>query len=158
MQLVAVALVLGALFLVLWPGSHGGAHPLVGQPVPDYVFDVYGGAEMASSTEGQVTVLNFWASWCPPCREEAPDVDAVSRDFEGRAVFLGVADTGRSVVAADDLGMHFPQSIGGPPAQDVFFVDFLPTTFVITSDGIVSSVFQGPVSRTELAQAVEDAE
>jgi len=92
-QALAVALVLGLFALLIWKvaqGSHKEAAP--GKPAPDFTLSRIGGPGdlQLSSLRGKAVVLNFWASWCSPCKREAPALQAVSKTWGKRVVVLGV--------------------------------------------------------------------
>ena len=95
-----------------------------------------------SDFEGKVVVLNFWASWCPPCRWEMPFFERMSQEYEDQdVVFLGVAisDTLENVRAfAEGVGVTYPNGLDetGEIARDYSVVS-LPTTFFIGKDGNV---------------------
>ncbi|MGB1288120.1 MAG: TlpA family protein disulfide reductase, partial [Aggregatilineales bacterium] len=62
-------------------------------PAPDFAFETFDGQAMSlSDLQGNIVVLNFWASWCGPCRQEAPDLQAVYEDYQDEnVIFLGIA-------------------------------------------------------------------
>jgi cytochrome c biogenesis protein CcmG/thiol:disulfide interchange protein DsbE len=119
-----------------------------------------------SSLRGKAVVLNVWASWCIPCKEEAPFLEEVWRGNRTRdVVVLGLdakdfrADARRF---ADRFGLTFPLVYDGPgDAIDGYGVTGFPETFVIDREGRVVRAFAGAVNgeeqRAELRRAIEDA-
>ena len=109
----------------------------------DFEIETFGGETIKlSDFEGKVVVLNFWASWCPPCRWEMPFFERMSQEYEDQdVVFLGVAisDTLENVRAfAEGVGVTYPNGLDetGEIARDYSVVS-LPTTFFIGKDGNV---------------------
>ena len=109
----------------------------------DFEIETFGGETIKlSDFEGKVVVLNFWASWCPPCRWEMPFFERMSQEYEDQdVVFLGVAisDTLENVRAfAEGVGVTYPNGLDetGDIARDYSVVS-LPTTFFIGKDGNV---------------------
>ena len=109
----------------------------------DFEIETFDGETiMLSDFEGKVVVLNFWASWCPPCRWEMPFFERMSQEYkEQDVVFLGVAisDTLENVRAfAEGVGVTYPNGLDetGEIARNYSVVS-LPTTFFIGKDGNV---------------------
>ena len=109
----------------------------------DFEIETFDGETIRlSDFEGKVVVLNFWASWCPPCRWEMPFFERMSQEYEDQdVVFLGVAisDTLENVRAfAEGVGVTYPNGLDetGEIARDYSVVS-LPTTFFIGRDGNV---------------------
>jgi cytochrome c biogenesis protein CcmG/thiol:disulfide interchange protein DsbE len=110
---------------------------------------------------GKPAVVNFWASWCEPCREEAPEVARLSRTLHGQAVVVGIDYTDREDSARSFLrkyGWTFPvlsDPNGIYGARYGFSA--LPTTLVLDSEGRVAAILRGPQSvadfRRELRRA-----
>ncbi len=91
---------------------------------------------------GQVVVLNFWASWCPPCRAEMPSFQAISEEFKDQGVvFFGVAVSDTEVDAsqfAEMVGVTYPLALDRTGnVTRAFQVRQMPTTFVIDRRGVV---------------------
>ena len=139
-----------------------------GALAPDFLLGRLDGSELRlSDLRGQPVVLNFWATWCAPCRKEIPQfVDASERFREQGLVVVGVnLQEGKSIVRpyADDFGMDFPIVIDvDGEVGDAYRLLGLPVTYFIDRDGIVRSVFTGPFEEsdrgTEVRGAIEQTE
>jgi len=120
-----------------------------------------GGAGNLLDYRGKVVVLNFWASWCGPCRAEMPDMQIVYSELRDRGLVVVGVNQGeaRDTVAsfAREFGLSFPifldesQSIAGK-----YGVRAYPTTFIIGRDGVIRNVIVGgPLTRTAIRREVE---
>jgi cytochrome c biogenesis protein CcmG/thiol:disulfide interchange protein DsbE len=124
----------------------------------------FGGAQISSEDlRGQVVVVNFWASWCLPCEEEAAELEATWREYQERGVvFLGVNYVDTEPEAMDymrkfDITYPSGPDLGTRIAQ-AFRIRGVPETFVINGEGVIVSVMKGPYSsQAEVEQAVEIA-
>ncbi|MBO8165494.1 MAG: TlpA family protein disulfide reductase [Brevibacillus sp.] len=110
---------------------------------------------------GQPVVLNFWASWCLPCRTETPDLVALHEKYSGRVSFIGVNVTHKD--ALDDVQRFVGDySITYPVALDrsgavskQYRIAAMPTSFVLNGDGVIVYKKIGVVSRRELERVLE---
>jgi thiol-disulfide isomerase/thioredoxin/cytochrome c-type biogenesis protein CcmH/NrfG len=109
------------------------------------------------ASNGKVTVLNFWATWCPGCRAETPDLVAADRKLEAPDVcFLGIVTT-QTATIVETSGVQYPTALGGPELYNAFGVVYTPTTLVIDAKGIVRARWVGGITPEQLAQFVADA-
>ena len=109
-----------------------------------------GGSESLADYRGQVVVLNFWASWCKPCRDESPLLERWHRRIRDRgATVLGVDIldvTGRAQAFVDEFGLTYPMlKDKDGEGLDKFGVVAYPETFVIDRQGRIAAVARGPV-------------
>jgi len=134
--------------------SHGRA--------PDFEFTTFEGQKLAlSQLEGKGVVLNFWASWCVPCREEMPYFETTYQAYKDRGVvFVGLAMQDRpedSRAFLEELRITYPN--GPDEGGDIsvrYGVAGLPTTVFITPDGEVARTWQGALSEEQLVALVEE--
>jgi len=137
--------------------------PEEGSLAPDFLLQGLDGSEVRlSDFRGQPVVLNFWATWCAPCRKEIPQfVDAYQRFRDEGLVVVGVnMQEGKSIAQryADDYGMEFPIVIDvDGEVGDEYRLLGLPVTFFIDREGVVRSVFTGPFEATEQDTEVRGA-
>lgn len=107
---------------------------------------------------GQVLVVNFWATWCTPCREEIPEFVEVQEEFRERGVtFVGIAVDRKEPVAAfsRELGINYPILIGSLEAMELAQragnrLQALPFTVILDRNGQAAKVHLGRLSRDEL--------
>ena len=137
----------------------------IGRAAPDFLLESPdGGTVRLSDLRGSAVLVNFWASWCEPCRQEMPEIVRVydSRDGDG---FVVVAvdlqeDAGTIRAFADEFGMEFPIAIdrsgqvgdawriGGP-------VEGIPASYFLDEDGIVRARVFGPMTDETLQENLE---
>jgi thiol-disulfide isomerase/thioredoxin len=137
---------------------------LVGQPAPDFKLEFADqGQFQLSEQRGHVVVLDFWASWCGPCMQAMPEVDALARDYGDRISLIAVnLQEDRTTIAAalERLGIQ-PRvvlDIDGAAAEK-FGVTAIPQTVVIDAEGKVVRVFigGGPNLVTDLKAAIDES-
>jgi len=142
-----------------------------GKPAPDLKLKNLDGNDVAlADYKGKVVLVNFWATWCDPCRVEIPwliDMQAkygakgftvvgVAMDDEGKSVVAPFVAKERFDVNGQKVPMSYPILIGNDDASDKFggILGF-PTSFLISRDGKQITRFQGLKSYDEIAKAIE---
>ena len=133
------------------------------ETVTDFRFEVFDGSTFSLAEhfadDGRPVVLNFWASWCPPCRAEMPDFDQVAQAHP-EVKFIGVA-----VDDVESNAREFAAEIGvsyllgfDPTGQAHLTLPFvaLPTTWIIDGDGVIVHKVQGVMTADLLEQTLED--
>jgi thiol-disulfide isomerase/thioredoxin len=137
------------------PGAE--ASPEDKDMAPDFTVMTLDGAGFTLSehleTDGRPVFLNMWASWCPPCRAEMPDIDAASRSHED-VKFIGIAyndDPADSAEFATSIGIGY--TIGFDQDRVVggaYNLVALPASYIISSDGIILEKIFGSVTEAEI--------
>ena len=132
----------------------------VGSPVPDFQITALDGNSMSLSAErGNVVVVNFFASWCNPCRDEAADIEATWRQYQDRGVqFMGIAykdADSKAQAFLDEFGVSYPGAVDpGNRTARTYGVTGVPETFVVDQQGNLVHHFVGPVTQAELEQVL----
>ncbi len=141
-----------------------------GDTVPDFTLQTLQGEPVRfSSLRGQVVVLNFWATWCPPCRREMPLLDEVQKKYAARGVtIVGIdLDEPMAIVRAyaESIGVTYPIWVDAfPPKPGIdrtrelynrFGGIGLPTTFFIDSNGVIQDRHVGELNRAFLQNRIE---
>jgi cytochrome c biogenesis protein CcmG, thiol:disulfide interchange protein DsbE len=133
------------------------------RPAPELPTQVLSGHRVdLASLRGKPALVNFWASWCGPCKQEAPELKKFSETLGQRATLVGVdwgdaADNARSFIAK--AGWTYP--ILRDPSQKVgtqYGINGLPTTFVLNADGDIVQTLQGPQTVGSLRAALATAQ
>jgi thiol-disulfide isomerase/thioredoxin len=125
------------------------------QPMPPFLLrDLDGEVISTADWRGKVVLLNFWATWCPPCRDEIPEMIELSKRFKDRLQIVGISmDDG----PADDvrqfakkMGIDYPILMGSPTLSSEYGgVPALPTSFVVNTEGQIVQKHEGlyPIDR-----------
>jgi thiol-disulfide isomerase/thioredoxin len=132
---------------------------------PDFAGTLLGGGDFASTElAGEIAVLNFWGSWCPPCRVETPQFQEVYADVRDQGVaFLGlnVKETSEQFAQAfvDSEGIEFPSLYDPRGEVALAFRDYpanaIPSTIVLDRVGRVAAVYTGEVSQDDLRAVLD---
>ncbi len=148
----------GAAFVataVLSSDDHGGTD------LSALTFDRFdGGTRALADYEGTPLVVNFFASWCPPCVREMPEFQRVFEELDGQAAFLGLSQD-RTTQAALDLvrrtGVTY--DVGWDPDLEVYETTgsiAMPTTVLVSPSGELVDTFAGALDAESLAELIED--
>jgi cytochrome c biogenesis protein CcmG/thiol:disulfide interchange protein DsbE len=154
--LVVTAPLLLVLGLSFQNDPHQIDSPLVGRPAPDFLLSpIDGGAPVRLSEQrGTPAVVNFWATWCVPCKAEHRTLVAVARRMEGKARFFGVVyqdEPAKIRKWLEGAGSAYPQLLDvGSKAAIAYGVYGVPETYVIDGDGVITYKFTGPVDAASL--------
>lgn len=123
--------------------------PQIGKPAPDFSFTMPDGSEIKlSDYRGQQVILNFWASWCAPCKAEMPDIQRVYEAHKGNGLVVLAINREEDLATiqqfVNEMGLSFPvvANVSGDISQQYGALG-LPTTFFINSDGTVNSLRKG---------------
>lgn len=139
-----------------------GEGTLPSSVAPDVSLTLFDGSRMAlSELKGRAVIVNFWGSWCVPCREEVPVFTRLAREYERDGVsFLGVAvwDT-----ETDARGFLKQFNVAYPSGMDAngriaieFGVKGVPETFFVRPDGSLSRRWIGPINERQLRDFVDE--
>ena len=119
--------------------------------------DLDGRPVSTAALRGKVVLVNFWATWCPPCREEIPDLIALQAKYKDTLQIVGIAQDSGTIeevrAFAAQRGMNYPTVLSTPEIERLFpGVTALPTTFVLDRDGRLAQKHVGMLDpvRTEL--------
>ena len=145
-------------------GSELTPAPVIGHPAPDFTLvDLEGNQVTLSDFRGKVVFVNFWATWCPPCRAEMPEIEAVHQEYKDKGVVVIGVDiaepesTVRQYVQQGGFSWTFVLDSTGEVARDYQIVA-IPTSFFIDREGVIRAVNIGAMTKrameTKLAEAI----
>jgi peroxiredoxin len=116
----------------------------VGAPAPDFVLNgIDGKSVRLSDYRGKVVFLNFWATWCPPCRSEMPSIERLNRKMDGHDfVILAVSIDGFETTQLKNMisPSNYTFTVLHDPEQkvaDIYLISGIPTTYIIDKDGMI---------------------
>jgi cytochrome c biogenesis protein CcmG/thiol:disulfide interchange protein DsbE len=154
------AIVIAAAIVGLALARQKETQPTSG-PAPDFSVTTFDGDEIRlSDLRGQVVVVNFWASWCIPCKDEAPVLQAAWEKYRDQGVvILGVAyvDTpGNSLAFMDEFDITYPNAPdAGTRISDAYHITGVPETFIIDQDGNIAEYYYAQVTESALSETLD---
>jgi cytochrome c biogenesis protein CcmG/thiol:disulfide interchange protein DsbE len=156
----------GALVVVLYAGFGRDPHAvpflLAGKPAPAFGLRDLSTGKLVSLEQfrGRPVVINFWASWCGPCKMEHPVLEWGAGQFGSQAQFLGIVfeDTEENAKGfLQEMGLSFPQLIDPKSRISVDYgVSGVPETYFITPDGIILTKHVGPIDPQTLTLRIQE--
>ncbi|NDJ35143.1 MAG: TlpA family protein disulfide reductase [Chloroflexi bacterium] len=163
--LMAVLTVFGGQLTAILTGTNRSATPIpdrvrVGETAPDFTAETLGGDPVTlSGLGGQVVAVNFWATWCVPCRTEMPALQAASEANDNLTIVaVNVGERERPVSEfVDELGLTF--TIALDPSEDIsnlYGVRGLPVTVWIDPDGMVRFEHIGGLTAAQIDQYIAE--
>jgi thiol-disulfide isomerase/thioredoxin len=127
-------------------------------PVPAFsAVDIGNRPVDTASWSGRVTLLNFWATWCGPCRAEIPDLIELQQKYSGRLQVIGIADDSSPEVVrqyAAEFGINYPNVMLNSEIRSQFRVRAIPTTYVIDPQGRVVQRHVGQINTPVVEQEI----
>lgn len=170
-RLTITLLGIGLLLLLLGYGFHRDPRyipsPLVGKAAPKFSLELFDRQRVSlSDFRGKTVFINFWASWCVPCREEARDLEAAWNGYKESQnqsiVFLGINiqdETKKALDFIEEFGISYPN---GYDADGRISVDYgvwgIPETFFVSPEGIITYKHVGAVPEAILSNKIQDAQ
>ena len=135
----------------------------IGKPAPDFTLTTFDGEQISlADLKGKVVVVNFWASWCKPCEQEAVDLENAWRQYEprGDVVFLGIDWTDTELKAMAYLEKFDITYPNGPDLRTRISQSFrttgVPETYIIDKEGTLAYVKLSPfTSIQEILNAID---
>src|SRR5699024_3194960 len=133
-----------------------------GDMAPDFELETLdGGKVKLSDLRGEKVMINFWATWCPPCRAEMPDIQKFHENEEGTIVSVNLTDTENSVRNVEDFideyditfdVLYDPDSSIGTRYE----AQALPTSYLINTKGEIHNIAVGPLNYEQMVQAFDE--
>lgn len=165
---IAVMVFIGFLGLLVWgmlnrePTTGLSGITMVNQPAPDFTLTTFKGKTISlAGLKGKPIVLNFWASWCPPCRLEAPLLERTWREYKDRGVmFIGVDIQDKEEDALNyirEFDITYPNA--PDPTGEVsidYGVSGLPVTFFVSRKGEILRRWVGAIEKKVLISSIQE--
>jgi cytochrome c biogenesis protein CcmG, thiol:disulfide interchange protein DsbE len=150
-------------------GALTGGAPRVGEQAPDFVLrSLDGSVVRLSDLRGKVVLVNFWATWCGPCKAEMPDLQAVYEQHKDQLIVLAVNAESASVEETrrlvtdfrDELNLTFPIVLDTPEGAvfNQYKLQGLPDSFFVDRNGIIRSVSIGPMNKETILKKLEETQ
>jgi thiol-disulfide isomerase/thioredoxin len=168
-QIPRIALVLGLLLAAgafVW-ALQGGIRPpgpilAVGSPAPDFALkNIDGRSVRLGDYRGKTVIVNFWATWCVPCRSEMPAIDAVAKANPNRVVVVAVDVLEGPVLVigyVDQMHLSFEPVLDETgDVTKIYHVDSMPTSFFVAPDGTIRAINVGPMDQGAIEQNLQKA-
>lgn len=156
--IVVVVAGLAVAFFVL--GGDSGPTADIGNPAPQFELGLLGGDHLSlADLKGKVVMLNFWATWCGPCRVEMPEMQRVYERYKDEGFEVVAVNLQETEVAVsgfvNQLGLTFPvvYDLTGE-VFDTYLVRPLPTSYFVDREGIIRFLFVGPMSEEDIEQRI----
>jgi len=150
----ALAVGIGLIVIFAMPSYRQGEASITGSPAKDFALELSGKPIHLSDLRGKVVVLDFWASWCPPCVQEAPSLNRLQKYIESRnALILGVAADEDAYAFSKfiiDQGVTFPtyrdpaSKDRGSPIALSYGTSMIPEAYIIDRHGKIARKVIGP--------------
>ncbi|MEW6567865.1 MAG: TlpA disulfide reductase family protein [Chloroflexota bacterium] len=160
-RLASWTVVFGPLGLLGWGLVRVQTGPRSSGEAPDFTLTGFDGRQVSlSALRGRVVVINFWASWCPPCREEAAYLEQTWRKYQDRGVvFIGVDYVDTEPEALAYIAEFNITYINGPDTgtriSQAYRIRGVPETFFVDRNGQLRGVRIGPLQPPELDERLE---
>jgi thiol-disulfide isomerase/thioredoxin len=157
---LAIAFFVIEPFFVSSTNRPNGPEGLAGEAAPVFALrDDLGGVVSVDRYRGRVVLMNLWASWCPPCRAEMPDLQRLADRYAGKPLAIVGVNEGESAdrarAYADSLGIRFPIWIDSAQRYGRAYGALgLPTTVILDRRGIVVRGFDGELTFAQMESAV----
>ena len=124
--------------------------------------DMDGKSHQVSDNRGKWLIINFWATWCPPCIQEMPELERFYQQNSSSAQVWGVTfeDSDKATIRQfiEQLGITYPVlGYGQDPLTGFGTVTVLPTTFVIDKQGLFLHRFEGPITAQNIAKIIDQS-
>ena len=158
----ALAGALGLLLVFASPSYRQGEPSIAGRPARDFSFTLDGKPTTLSAQKGKVVVLNFWATWCPPCVEEMPSLNALHAALAGKGVIVLGVSVDEDAAAYENFrvthSLRFPTH--RDPSKQIairYGTNMYPETYIIGRDGRIARKIIGPQdwARPDLTEYLE---
>ncbi|KZR60277.1 thiol-disulfide oxidoreductase ResA [Pseudobacillus badius] len=133
-----------------------------GDEAPDFVLtDLAGETRQLSDYKGKGVFLNFWGSWCDPCKKEMPHMEKLAKEYKSQGVEVLAVNVGDSELQtkkfAKQYGLTFPIAIDSTKeVQDAYNITPLPATFMISPDGKIEEIVIGGLVKEEQVRTLFD--
>ncbi|MBA7628305.1 Thiol-disulfide oxidoreductase ResA [subsurface metagenome] len=135
----------------------------VGELAPAFTLtDLRGKQVSLNDFQGKTVILNFWATWCPPCRAEMPEIEALYQEYKDRGVVIigvDIQETEQEVrqfVQENGYSWTFLLDTSGRVAANYKIVA-LPTTFFLDTEGLIQTVYIGSMTKREMETKLTEA-
>ena len=128
----------------------------------DFVLkDINGGSVKLSDSKGKIIILNFFATWCPPCKREMPDFNEIAKEYKGKVEIIAV-NIGRENAAAlrkfaQNNKLEFPVLIDDGKVSSAYGpIRYIPVTVIIDKSFNIARKYTGSRTRQQLAEDIEE--
>lgn len=137
--------------------GNASTRPTVGTPAPEFAaVDVDGTRFRLSEYRGRPVWINFWATWCPPCRAEMPEINAVYQELQSKGLVLLAVSVGEDQQTVRDYlnkaGYAIPAVLDDGSIAGQYALSGFPTHYFIDKDGIVRDIRVGGLSKQALQE------